>query len=243
MSHPSEGSPEIRSTPNSYVAALVAALAIGASVASEAEAQSSSAYRPSGIEAIEATPIVKYKQVLLEKLANNELPNKVLNISVAFSMNPDKPAFYYAPENINQPTLSLYRHNGVKRKYWLGRYPRYIHAYGEDWLAFVDIDTRREDYLYNPYFGPAKDAPNTLFLKAGNMPADTRIFSNPENGISPGKRVLPARVDKRENIVVKGLPITAPELMLGFAQKKEVNDIIASLGLVPSRIRSLENLK
>lgn len=243
MSHFPEGSPNFRNTPNSRLAAVAAALAIGAGISGDAEAKSSDGFSPLGIEAVESPPIFRSKQILLEKLAKNEIPNRVLNIAITFSINPDKPSFYYAPSNDKQPRTTLGAYKGVKRKYWIGQYPRYIRSHGEDWLAFLDIDNHRADPLYDPLFGPAKDTQNTLFLKASDMPDDTRILSFSRSGISPARRVLPARVDKKDNIVVKGLPVNSSELMLGFARRKEVNDIVSGLGLVPSKLRSLEDLK
>jgi hypothetical protein len=245
MSHLKEGSPDSKyiHTANSRLAAVAAALAISAGTASAAEGYTADASGYDAIEAVEANPMVRSKEILLKKLAENEVPNRVLNIAVTFSIDPDKPSFYYTPYDLDRPNTKLPAYHGERRRHWFGQYPRYIHSHGEDWLAFVDTLPHNEEPFRDPVFGPARDTQNTLFLKASDMPDDTRIFTFSRSGIGPAKRVLPARVDKRDNIMVKGLPMNASEIMLGFAEKKEINNIIAGQSLVRSKLRSLENLK
>lgn len=229
--------------PNQKFAVIMSAIALAGGLAGEARAHSDRAGGAEAIEAVELDPVVRAKKDILEGLKSGRIPNKVLNLAITFSVKKGDKEFYYGPSNRKQGDSLLDVNNQAPRVFWFGQYPRYVHTKGEDWLIFDHTMGRKSQIHYNHEEGPAMDMGYTFFMKASDMPDDTRIFSFSRGPIPPGKRVLPARIDKNNFIRVKGLPVEAPETMISFNSRNEINDGVKRLGLVPSRIRSLENLK
>ena len=230
-------------SPNERLAVVMSALALAGGLVGESRAQSEQAGAAAGIETVELEPDTKDKEKLLNDLASGKIPNRVLNLAVTFSVKRgDYSEFYSAPTTRKRGNVLLYAGKPAPRTFWIGQYPRYVHTKGEDWLMF-DHTQGRVDRNSVSAEGPAIDMGSTYFLKASDMPDDTKIFSFSRGPINPAKRVLPAKVDKNNFIRVNGLPANAPQVMLGFDKKVELNGILADLGLVPSKIRSLENLR
>lgn len=231
-------------TPNRKTVAGMAALAIAAGMAGGAKAHPNQINRGAAIETVkEKDPFVKYKEDILENMATGKMPFRVLNLAVSFSIGKNEHYFRYTPKL--KKYGDIYSWGGdpnAKRIYWVGEYPGYIKVNGEDYLIFVDYDAHKSVPWYSNSQGAARDTSNTLFMKASDMPKDTKIYSLKNGGLSPNIHSVPAHVDKSNYVIANGVPFGEPEIMLGFTDKRQADQIVKNL-FSPSSIHSLENLK
>lgn len=233
--------------PNKVAATSLAAIAIAGGMASKANAQPDSAHSGAGIEKIaENNPIIKEQEELQQKIAENKLHFRVLNLAVSFSIT-SKDTYFYSVPHILPP----YQHGELTQSYvaneprtfFFGQYPGQIHSKGKDWLIFVDQNVLKTDVARIPTDkGPALNPDVMILMRADKMPKDTKIYSIKRSPLPSRVHSVPGYVDSMLNIGAKGLPTGQPEMLLGFSNKREVDNIVNSM-CTKSSITHLDKIR
>jgi hypothetical protein len=218
---------------NKRIATGMAVLALAGALAEAAPAKPAGASDRAKIEATkspETFPLIELRKKVINMLAHNKLPNRILDVAVTFSTTGYD--FFTAPigkiPDANQTP-------GVKRSYFIGRQPRFIEYNHANWLIFDDVQSRQMDPGANvdPTHGTANDEYYKIFIRADRLPKDFKMYTAP--GEFSG-HLLKAHIDAHDNLLAKGVGPNEAEILMHYPSAAQPTELVKGIHLHQTHI-------